>query len=417
MKKITITNGYTWYNKGDSGILLGTINAIIQLFGEEVDIEILSFTPEEDKKRYCQIRQVKDVNSNVLNPYPFKKTKSGKLIAIMKLFIKLIWCELGLLFNQRNFVNNNQSLKRVSESDLIIVCGGGFLGGKKFNSLIHLYQIYINTRLSNNVVLWGTSVEPFRNKVVERLTSNVLKRLKVVFPREDITTRLLQEFIPKENLCEIPDLAFMLNEKREEVREITEIKNRGKKVIGITVRKWHFPNSSKPDVSDLNYREAIKAMMEYYIENHDVEFMFIPQVVFEGDDDSIVAKEIKLMLKPENRDSFLVPTNDWSPEEIKTLIGNFDMFVGTRMHSNIFSLSMSTPTVAIAYEKKTDGIMKSAHMSDYVLDIDTITAESLISTMKKCESNSGYIRSKLSSRIREIKLEILEKSNILGELA
>ena len=61
MKKITITNGYTWYNKGDAGILLGTVNAIKDIYGNDVEINILSFTPEEDKKRYCRDKNIKNV--------------------------------------------------------------------------------------------------------------------------------------------------------------------------------------------------------------------------------------------------------------------------------------------------------------------------------------------------------------------
>lgn len=38
-KKITITNAYTWYNKGDAGILLGTVNTLKQIYGSE-NIEI-----------------------------------------------------------------------------------------------------------------------------------------------------------------------------------------------------------------------------------------------------------------------------------------------------------------------------------------------------------------------------------------
>ena len=46
MKKITITNAYTWYNKGDAGILLGTVNTLKKIYkDEQIQINVLSFTP------------------------------------------------------------------------------------------------------------------------------------------------------------------------------------------------------------------------------------------------------------------------------------------------------------------------------------------------------------------------------------
>ncbi|BCP62264.1 hypothetical protein SUT380_14520 [Streptococcus parasuis] len=56
-KKITITNAYTWYNKGDAGILLGTVNTLKQIYGSEnIEINVLSFTPDEDKNVIVKIQ-------------------------------------------------------------------------------------------------------------------------------------------------------------------------------------------------------------------------------------------------------------------------------------------------------------------------------------------------------------------------
>ena len=89
MKKITITNAYTWYNKGDAGILLGIVETLKQIYGNTIEINILSFSPEEDKKRYCKDKCIKNVYSATLNPFPYKHTKIGKFNAILKLFFRM----------------------------------------------------------------------------------------------------------------------------------------------------------------------------------------------------------------------------------------------------------------------------------------------------------------------------------------
>ena len=416
MKRITITNGYTWYNKGDAGILLGTVNAIKEIYGADVEINILSFTPEEDKKRYCKDKNIKNVYSNVLNPYPFKKTFIGKKVAIIKLFNNMLanYIKLNLLGDK--FIEKNENLKVLKESDLLVVCGGGFLGGKKFNSFMHLYQMYVNSKFNKPVVLWGTSIEPFKNKVVKYFTEKRIKDLSHVFPRETITNNYLSTVISKDKFTLITDMAFMLENKEQEFAFVSELRKEFDIVFGLTVREWHFPNVENKEKAKINYIESIKEMIINYAETKNAAFVFIPQVIFEGDDDSIIAEQIRNELPEKYKKYFIINKTDWSPIEIKSLINNFDMFIGTRMHSNIFATSMAVPTVAIAYEKKTNGIMETVGLDDYIVEIDTITKEELIEKIDKCYENRESIHLNLVKRIVEIRNNIISKSKFIKEL-
>ena len=86
-----------------------------------------------------------------------------------------------------------------------------------------------------------------------------------------------------------------------------------------------------------------------------------------------------------------------------------DYFVGTRMHSNIFATSMAVPTTAIAYEKKTNGIMETVGLQNYVVEINDITAEELYNKVEDMIINEKKIRIQLSSKINDIHKEILKK--------
>lgn len=414
--KITITNGYTWYNKGDSGILLGTINSIKKIYGQDIEIRILSFTPDEDAKRYCMDPIVKGVYSNILNPYPFNRSKIGKLLAIAKLFVSMVSVYIKLNLFRNTFINNNFVMRVLNESDLIVVCGGGFLGGKKFNSFIHLFQMYVNNKMYKPVILWGTSIEPMKNRLIAYFTEKEIKKLTHVFPREVITEKYLSELIDKSKFTLIPDMAFMLENKHMQFDLIKELREQSDLLIGITVRKWHFPNNANSFEAKQNYINSIIDTIRYYVKNKDARFIFIPQVIFQGDDDSVIAGEIKEGLPKEIQDCFIIRRDDWSPLEIKSLIKNLDLFIGTRMHSNIFATSMAVPTIAIAYEKKTNGIMNTVGMNDYIVEIDNITSEDLIDKVDKCYRNREKITMELSNRIPEIRNEIINKSKFIKEL-
>lgn len=410
MKTVTITNAYTWYNKGDAGILLGIVNSLKKIYKEDIEINILSFTPEEDRKRYCKDKCIKNVESNVLNPFPFKHSKIGKIVAIIKLIVRMIYLLIMMNISMKTLASKDKSFELMLKSDIIVVCGGGFLGGKKFDSLMHLFQIFANTKCKKPVIMMGNSIEPIKRKIIKFFTEKILLKVDYVYARETITYQYLSEFMPKEKYELIPDMAFMLEDVIEKKEMIDKFKESHDILFGITVRNWNFPNAvESKEIAMERYVSSIVEMMETLIQKNKAGFIFIPQVIVEYADDTEVAKKIRERLPEQYKESFLILHDDLSPVEIKTLIGNMDYFIGTRMHSNIFATSMKVPTVAIAYEKKTNGIMETVGLQDYVVEIDQITPEKLIEKVNKSLKNRQIIQQKLENKIPELRKEIMSK--------
>lgn len=405
--KITITNAYTWYNKGDAGILLGIVNALKKIYGESIEINILSFSPEEDKKRYCKDSCIKNVYSNILNPFPYKHTFLGKNLAILKLFIKMLGIYTTSKISIKKLIKKQKELEILNDSDLIVVCGGGFLGGKKYDSLIHLFQIYVNTLFGKPVIMMGTSIEPMKKGIIKSITEKVLKKLDYIYAREKITYEYLESLLSKDKFELIPDMAFMLEDDISEDFRIQELKENHKYVCGITVRKWNFPNCSNPNERMEKYIKAIVETITYFFQKYNMVFVFVPQVIVKNGNDVDIAYRIKERLLDKN--SLIIIEDDISPIEIKALISNFDIFIGTRMHSNIFATTMHIPTVAIAYEKKTNGIMQTLDLDDYVIEMDTLESKELIKKVEKSLENKDKIQKKLEIKIPEIRKEIMQK--------
>lgn len=409
MKKITITNAYTWYNKGDAGILLGIVETLKKYYKNEVEIDVLSFTPEEDKKRYCKDKTIKNVYSNVLNPHPYKHTKIGKIKAIIKLIFSMIYQFLMINISKNTLIKQYDNYKSLNNCDYIVVCGGGFLGGRKFDSFMHLFQIYINTKFKKKVVMMGTSIEPITNKLVKKMTENILKKVDYIYAREVITFDYLQQFLPKNKFELIPDMAFMLEDVKKNIDYVDEWKKSFNKIYGITVRKWEFPEENNGKELFENYKMELAKFIEYKAEKDNSLFVFVPQVIVQHGNDADVAKDIKNLLQDKYRNNFIILEDDIHPNEVKQLIWNFDFFIGTRMHSNIFATSMGVPTIAIAYEKKTNGIMHTVELDDYVLEMNSITFEDLKTISEIQLKNETEIRNKLKNIIPKIREEIYIK--------
>lgn len=413
--KVSITNAYTWNNKGDAGILVGTLEQLSRMF-DDLEVNILSFTPDLDRPHYKQFSFVNNVYSNILNPYPFKKTKIGKLTAVTKLALKALGIFVMFFCFKSIYAKRNKQLNVLSDSDLIVVCGGGFLGGKKFSSLIHLFQIYIISYLKSKIVIWGTSVEPPANAVLQFVTERVLQRMDVVFPRETITSEYLATFLPDTKLHMTPDLAFLVKPQPSlRVQEIVGKFDSEHTYIGITVRKWHFPKSPNPVEAMVNYKRAVTSCIEYLVKESNVIFVFVPQVIFDGDDDRKVAREITDSL-PSEVNNFIILEDNFSPGEIKYLISHFDLFIGTRMHSNIFAASSTVPTIGVAYEAKTNGIMQMLGLGNYVIPIEDVTAYSLVNLVRLASVDSSRIKSDLTVKQKQLVNEIERQATVLKEL-
>ena len=139
----------------------------------------------------------------------------------------------------------------------------------------------------------------------------------------------------------------------------------------------------------------------------------MPQVIVKHGDDAEVALKIKNQLSEDCKDKFVIMRDDLSPVEIKALIGNFDYFIGTRMHSNIFATSMKVPTIAIAYEKKTNGIMHTVSLDDYILEMDKLTLKDLRKKVMLQKDNKLKIEKNLAKKINDIRKEIIEKLTVV----
>lgn len=271
-------------------------------------------------------------------------------------------------------------------------------------TLQHLAQIKVAFDYNKPVVIYSQSIGPFYNKMIEKFTAKVLKKVTKIFVRETISLKWLYKMGIKESVEVVPDSAFCM--KLEESQEVDKIIKRIKEkhegpLIGLTVRDWKFPETHNPTLHRNNYIEGIRKTIEYIENNYNGKVLLMPQVLGPTpfNDDRNISREI---LETCNSKSAELLDYDLRPRELKYLYSKMDMFIGTRMHSNIFSLSNHIPTVAINYEHKTKGIMEMLELSDYVLDINEINPEKLIKTTEKCWNNRDLLRKQLEERIPKV---------------
>lgn len=407
MTNILITNSYSWYQKGDAGILMGMVNTLEQIF-EGPKIDVLSFTPEIDNTSYPLDAE--------FYPDPLK-ISYGNSSKATKLTIPLAATVLSAQAKLKKSYVRKQIAQRFKEADLVLSVGGGFLGGYSLDSLAHVFTIYLATLYDKPTVIYAQSISEFGTLLVGIPTKYVLNQTDLIMPREEVSEQYTRQLNLEPDIEPIPDAAFMLDPDPS-LDSPGELLSHGvpndQTVVGMTAKEWHFPDASDSEAKIRQYKTSMVEAVTHLVNNQNSHVVMFPQVIFAPhDDDREIAREIVQACPEKVRENVTTLESDYTPPELISLIGECDFFVGTRMHSNIFATRAGVPTVAISYQAKTHGIMRSLDLDGWWVNINEIDPNNIVGLIERGMSNRETIQSNIERRVPELREEILDKSEQL----
>jgi colanic acid/amylovoran biosynthesis protein len=166
--------------------------------------------------------------------------------------------------------------------------------------------------------------------------------------------------------------------------------NLNKLNVGISVRNWSISNTQRKQ-----YINSILNLIKHILNKYDATITFWPQVL----EDIPLSKMIYELLPEDYRRNCFVVSDDLDPLVLKGLYGYVDIFVGTRMHSTIFAMTMNVPTISIAYMPKSQDLMHRLKLEDLLFNIGSIEGDSLIETFEYTLNNNDFIKLKLKKEM------------------
>lgn len=377
---IIITNVYSYQNKGDAAIVLALVQEIKRVFNRP-KISIQTADVKNDKDKYetsVSPTLLWTLLSSVRNKSIISRVVtllSG--VATLLIFLNIYkWTNQSISFlltkDLREFVDNLQ------KADLIIACGGGYLRTSNSSPqngvllLVTCLNLLTGKFLKKPVYLYSQSIGPVHGKIQTMILGFTLKKVDLIEPREEVSFKYLKQLSIDTPTAKTADPALLLGSSYKNPKIITETKESKGLRVGITVRNW-FSDQKLFEF----YIRSVAKVVDYLVERHDATVYYIPQVIAKdfGDDDRSAALKVKDYIK--HHDSYKVINMDLHPFEVIGLCRSMDIFIGTRMHSNIFSLISKVPVIAIEYEHKTRGIMQSLGLEDFVISIEDVNSEIL----------------------------------------
>jgi polysaccharide pyruvyl transferase WcaK-like protein len=411
MKKVTkilIAENVPSLNKGEMTILEGMLQSFRCL--GKVEVSMLSPVPDIDRPRYgakvniVDIRQCLHISGN-LSDY---RKAFQIFVSILFVFEHLPFLILYKFLGSRalKFVRS-EIWKEYVESDVIIMGHDGAFGtGGGLGAPIYFYPLFMpffTKKLGKPFVLYGGSIGPsdqlscrFSSKVTkfvywvaDKVTKFTLNRMSLISLRENTAYHYLADIgVQSSKVFLTADPAFLLQpasfEQVQEVMRRERIAKDSRPLIGMTITREKaskaFPELANPRSSYYKHIKMLAQVIDRLIDRLNATVIFIPHCIglSEEIDDRIVAADISQLCQ--HKDAVNVLTNEYSAAELKGLIGQFDFFIGERLHSVVNAMSMGVPSIVISNSADQRlGIIKMFGQEDAICYIEALDADTLMS--------------------------------------
>ncbi|MDD5638487.1 MAG: polysaccharide pyruvyl transferase family protein [Candidatus Pacebacteria bacterium] len=432
MINIFITEEIPSLNKGEAAILKGILSSFNEL--GDIRVSMLSFNPKEDILRYeNKIKIIPFVYNNLPDQSKIAIIIKGLIFTFKYTLFCLLYRILGP--TAINKIMKAEIWKAYNESD-ILICGHDSLlqelddrGFKnRFNSNMTFISTFYNIILAKiflrkKIVIYGGSIGKFRSKLIKTLARIALNKADLITLREKLSYNYLNEIGVKSKKCVTADLAFCMEPASDErIKEILLKENIkiSKKLVGLSANTELY-RFTLPKIKDLKYKYEkyilFKAkVIDYLIEELDVNVILIPHAFKKKKDDRIVIKDIFSNVVNKNRVTLIL--NEYSPEELKGIIGVCDLFIGERTHSNVAAVSMGVPTISISEPNshRNKGIFAGIIGERFICEISEISFDQIIKTINYAWRNRYKIKRKLIDKTKFLKEKALYNGALLKEL-
>lgn len=301
------------------------VRTTTQIVKEAIDSEVVlwSQTPQEDKKYGVSAL----VDSVVATDQVNKKSISF-LLSYFKFKI----------MNQKDALHKLFMNKLFKNSIAISIGGDNYCYPWSAKQGVKLDKEIRKNCFKN--VFWGCSIEE------EFMTPEVVEDLKgfdLITVREPLSYEVLKRH--GISARQVADPAFLLNKKDLPLPEGFIEGN----TVGINVSPLINDYESGESIAYKNYVKLI----EYILENTDMNVCLIPHVVWEYNNDRTPLNSLFEKFKDTNR---VILLEDHNCEELKGYISRCRFFVGARTHATIAAYSTCVPTLVVGYSIKSKGI-------------------------------------------------------------
>ena len=300
-------------------------------------------------------------------------------------------------------------LNCLRDANLFISGGGGLLQdstGRGWSILYYLGLILGAMLFRVPVMIYAQGVGPINNRLNKLLIKWILNKIDIITVRDNPSKELLKSMgVLKPSIWVSSDACFLLKKKSinhiiKDFPDILELtKSNNHPLVGISIREY------KGNRTDL--KRIVARLADDIIENYKVKIIFLP---FKFDEDLCLSEEILFLMK--NKSQAYILRTRIGPEELLSVISQFSLMIGMRLHSILFSSMVNIPFIALNYDPKVKYFVEDLDLAELLLELNDFSLKIFRKKVEYVWGNSDKIRKILAKKAKNLE----EKAIINNEL-
>jgi colanic acid/amylovoran biosynthesis protein len=305
------------------------------------------------------------------------------------------------------------------QADIVVSSPGNFIYSSGTIGLPFMLALYAMAygRLANRpLYLLPQTIGPLTRARDRRLLRWVLSSARLILVRDELSLVELNRAGVKDPIRLVPDVAFALSSaSRDQGMALLAAHGLAEEhcrpLLGVTLINWGAQNRLFDGQEQ--YEEAVAQGIERFVRRYGGCAVLFGQVrgPTAADDDLIPARRVLDRLDSLPDRVFLID-GPVAAEELKSAYGLMDLFLGSRLHSNIFALTEGVPAVAVQYQFKTTGIFRLLGLQRWVLPIEQCQGGTLADLVEK----AWLARAETRSAIQATMPAIVSQARSAGQL-
>jgi colanic acid/amylovoran biosynthesis protein len=402
--RILITHVFGYANKGDWALLDSLIAVLNEAF-TEAQLFGTCRDPISQARYFGEVTWLRQLGASQRRGLP------RRLESIWALSLGVLRSYLG-----KSIAGGPGTIPACfDEMDLIVAAPGGYLEDSNLSIVSTLVHLWLAERSGRPVVLAPQSLGPFRFWFSVIASRAILRKTRLVCVREQFSFDIAQKRLGLGggHTVFLPDMAFYDNRRNEPAADIILEKHQlvDKSFAAVTAIDWYFPFSTHPEGDKQKYIATMVETIKFIYRELGWKVLILTQV-----EDSLGVpgdESIGRTISSLAGDCAELVSPGCPPPAMRSLIGRSQVFIGSRMHSNIFALQSGVPVIAIGYLPKTRELMRQLGLGDYVVNIDSSSTDEISKLVVK--SQEERIRFK-EAQIRMAELGREGRTRLVGLL-
>lgn len=381
-------------NKGAAAMLQSSIKQLHNIYGDRLNINLMSVYPGEDKKQL---------------PFDFINITSTKPEQL--LFIAFPLAVLYKLFKWcppiKKLIAKNKIIKTYLKTDLVVdEAGISFVDSRGF--VMNTYAFVcaaVPLLVGTPVVKYSQALGTFKNPYNRFLAKWILPKLKLICARGQGTYDNLMGIGIKDNVKFCADGAFSMEDSEYWNAEVNKICGEdsfyNENVVGLSISSVVEKKCAKMGIA---YKDTMVSFVNYLNESgyHVILIANAARINSEKsrNNDLLVGDAIYNDIADKTKVRWYHKEMD--AEEIRAYIGKCRYLVASRFHAMIGSLEQKVPVLLIGWSHKYQEVLDMFELGQYAIDFSKLELSELKESFRNFISNEKDIRAKLDKNLDKV---------------